>query len=122
MHQLDNLLIWKKAMGLTKDVYGFLSNLPENEKYGLTAQIRRSAIYIPSNIAEGAGRNSDREFKQFLGISNGSTFELQTQLLLVKELEMCPMQDIEPIINTCIEQQKMNFSLQKTLIKKMENP
>lgn len=98
MHHLDNLLIWKNAMALAKDVYGFLSNLPENEKYGLTAQIRRSAISIPSNIAEGAGRNSDREFKQFLGISNGSTFELQTQLLLVKELEMCPMQDIEPII------------------------
>lgn len=109
-------------MGLAKDVYGFLSNLPENEKYGLTAQIRRSVISIPSNIAEGAGRNSDREFKQFLGISNGSTFELHTQLLLVKELEMCPMHDIEPIISTCIELQKMNFSLQKTLIKKMENP
>lgn len=122
MHHLDNLLIWKKAMGLAKDVYGFLSNLPENEKYGLTAQIRRSVISIPSNIAEGAGRNSDREFKQFLGISNGSTFELHTQLLLVKELEMCPMHDIEPIISTCIELQKMNFSLQKTLIKKMENP
>jgi len=121
MHHLDNLLIWKKAMGLAKDVYGFLSNLPENEKYGLTAQIRRSVISIPSNIAEGAGRNSDREFKQFLGISNGSTFELQTQLLLVKELDLCPMHDIEPIINTCVELQKMNFSLQRTLINKMQN-
>ena len=71
MHNLKELNIWKKAMVLALEVYKVVSDFPKDEKYGLTSQIKRSAISIPSNIAEGAGRNHDKEFLQFLGIANG---------------------------------------------------
>jgi four helix bundle protein len=88
MHNLKELKIWHKAMELTTEVYRLTANFPKEEKYGLTSQIRRAAVSIPSNIAEGAGRNSNKEFVQFLAISNGSSYELQTQLLLSKNFNL----------------------------------
>ncbi|WP_242923824.1 four helix bundle protein [Pontibacter liquoris] len=82
MHNFKELIIWKEAMELAKAVYQASSLFPLNEKYGLTSQINRSAVSVPSNIAEGAGRGSDKEFNQFLNIALGSAFELETQLLL----------------------------------------
>lgn len=82
MHKVDDLILWKKAMKLTVLVYQIVAELPLDEKYGLTSQIKRSAVSIPSNIAEGAGRNSNKEFKHFLSIANSSSYELQTQLIL----------------------------------------
>ncbi len=73
-------------MELVKDVYALTSSFPQQERYGLTAQIRRAAVSIPSNIAEGAARNTRREFRHFLGISRGSLSELDTQLLIAKSL------------------------------------
>jgi len=73
-------------MKLVEDVYRLTSTFPDNEKYSLTSQIRRSAISIPSNIAEGKGRNSDKEFKQFLYIARGSLFELRTQLEIARRV------------------------------------
>ena len=104
-------------MNLVKQVYLVVSELLSDEKFGLTSQMKRSAISIPSNIAEGAGRNSKKEFKHFLGISNGSCYELQTQLTLLIELNLISKEKVNPIILSCIELQKMNYSLQKTLIK-----
>lgn len=72
MHKLKELKIWLKAIDLATDVSRLTANFPKEEKYGLTSQIRRSAVSIPSNIAVGAGRNSNKEFNHFLGISNGS--------------------------------------------------
>ncbi len=84
-----DLDVWKEAMKLAKEVYRLTSGFPKEEIYGLTAQIRRSVVSIPSNIAEGAARNSDKEFVQFLYIALGSLAELETQLFLSRELAFC---------------------------------
>lgn len=82
-----DLKVWQRAMQLTIAVYGLTGEFPKAEIYGLTSQLRRSAVSIPSNIAEGQGRLNAGEFKQFLGIARGSDFELQTQLELAKALK-----------------------------------
>ena len=88
MHKLEDLIIWKKAIELTKQVYLICLELPQDERFGLTSQVKRAAISIPSNIAEGAGRNSNKEFVHFLSIANGSSYELMTQLILGVELKL----------------------------------
>ncbi len=93
-------------MDLSKSIYQLVSELPSDEKYGLNSQIKRSFISIPSNIAEGAGRNSNKEFKHFLAIANGPTYELQTQLILLGELNLVTKEKVQPIIDKCIEIQK----------------
>lgn len=115
MHKVEDLKIWQKAIELVKQVYLVAQELPGDEKFGLVTQIKRSAISIPSNIAEGAGRNSKKEFKHFLGIANGSCYELQTQLVLSTELNLLSKEKVQPIIKHCIEIQKMNYSFQKSL-------
>lgn len=85
MHNFEKLLFWQKSIALAKEVYLICADLPKDEKFGLISQIKRSVVSIPSNIAEGAGRNSNNEFNHFLGIANASSFELQTQLILTKE-------------------------------------
>lgn len=79
-----DLMVWKRAMQLTVAIYRLTNDFPRDEQYGLTNQIRRSAASIPSNIAEGQGRLSVGEFKQFLGIARGSNFEVQTQLEIAR--------------------------------------
>ena len=81
-----DLDVWKEAMSLAKGIYKLTADFPKEETYGLVSQIRRAAVSIPSNIAEGAARNSNKEFIQFLYVSLGSLAELETQLLLSKEL------------------------------------
>ena len=115
MHRFEELKIWQKAMEITEKCYKATENFPKEEKYGLTSQLRRSAVSIPSNISEGAGRNTNGEFKQFLGISNGSSYELLTQLYLSKRLNLINEENVRPIINELIEITKMNFSLQRSL-------
>ena len=78
----EELVVWQKAMELTKRVYALQKNLPKEEVYALGDQIRRAAVSIPSNIAEGFGRESDKDFKHFLSIARGSLFETKTQLQL----------------------------------------
>jgi four helix bundle protein len=81
-----DLNVWKESMTLAKEVYRLTKNFPKEETFGLVSQMRRAAVSIPSNIAEGAARNSNKEFIQFLHVSLGSLAELETQLLLSKEL------------------------------------
>jgi four helix bundle protein len=104
-----DLIVWQKSMLLAKDIYLLTQNFPKNEMYGLTSQVRRCAISIPSNIAEGRGRNSDKEFIRFLQIALGSIYELQTQLELAFELNY--VSDINNLINSSIEIEKMLNSL-----------
>lgn len=85
-HNFREIKIWQEALLLVKDVYLLTANLPKEEKYGLTSQINRSAVSIPSNIAEGSGRTSNKEFVRFLEIAISSSYELETQLILVEEL------------------------------------
>lgn len=115
MHKVEDLKIWKKSIELTKAVYLLVTELPSDEKYGLNSQIKRSSVSIPSNIAEGAGRNSNKEFKYFLSIANGSAYELQTQLILLTELNLMTKEKVQPVIEVCIEIQKMNYSFQRKL-------
>ncbi|MEM7484817.1 MAG: four helix bundle protein [Bacteroidota bacterium] len=121
MHKVEDLKIWNKAINLAKQIYVLVTKLPSEEKFGLTPQIKRCAVSIPSNIAEGAGRNSKNEFKHFLSVANGSCYEYHTQLILLVELNLIPENKIKPIIELCIEIQKMNYSLQKSLEKKELN-
>ena len=83
-----DLLVWQRAMQLTVAIYSLTKDFPREELYGLTSQIRRAAVSIPSNIAEGQGRQSTGEFKNFIGIARGSNFELQTQLEIACALKM----------------------------------
>jgi four helix bundle protein len=115
MHKVEDLIIWKKSMELTKSVYQLVSELPTDEKFGPISQIKRSSISIPSNIAEGAGRNSNKEFKHFLSIANGSANELHTELILLIDLNIVTKEKVQPVIETSIEIQKMNYSFQRKL-------
>ena len=117
MHKIQDLRIWNKAIGLATEVYKATANFPKEEKYGLTSQIRRSAVSVPSNIAEGAGRNSDGEFCHFLGISNGSSYELQTQLIISNRLELIENKTVQPLLQSIDEIQKMNYKLQESMRK-----
>lgn len=118
MHQFEELKIWQKAMDITEKVYLLSASFPREEKYGLTSQIRRSAVSVPSNIAEGAGRNTDGEFNNFLGIASGSSNELYTQLILSHRLKLVEVGQVQNILNSVKEVQKMNYALMKSLKKK----
>ena len=85
MHHKD-LEAWKKSIELVKDVYSITKNFPSNEQFGLVSQMRRAAVSIPSNLAEGAARFSDKESIRFIEISLGSLAELETQIIIAKEL------------------------------------
>ncbi|MEN8185571.1 MAG: four helix bundle protein [Bacteroidota bacterium] len=117
MHKLEDLKLWNKAMKVAEEIYLLSSDFPKDEKFGLTSQIRRSAVSVPSNIAEGAGRNTKGEFKHFIGIANGSSYELFTQLILSYKLNLVSINKVEPILGKVIEIQKMNYSLIKSLEK-----
>lgn len=86
MKDFRKLVIWEKGMELAKQVYAFTALLPQKEQFGLISQMNRCSVSIPSNIAEGCSRNSDVELKRFIEIAIGSSFELETQLLLAKEI------------------------------------
>src|SRR5690606_6941866 len=115
MHKLEELKIWNKAMEVAEDVYLLTANFPKEEKFGLISQLRRSAVSIFSNIAEGAGRNTNGEFRNFLGIANGSSYELYTQLLLSIKLNLSSESLVNPTLSKVIELQKMSYSLIKSL-------
>jgi four helix bundle protein len=102
--------VWQKAIRLTEKVYRFSAHFPKEEIYGLTSQIRRCAVSVPSNIAEGRGRGGDKEFVRFLQIALGSLYELQTQLELAKMLGYGD-ENVEKLIELTVELEKMLNSL-----------
>jgi four helix bundle protein len=83
-----DLTVWQRAIDLTVCIYKLTQKFPKDETYGLISQLRRASVSVASNIAEGRGRLNPAEFRQFLGIALGSTFEIQTQLLVARKLEM----------------------------------
>ncbi len=87
MQSYKELVVWQKAMKLVADVYAVTKDMPREEVYGLTSQIRRSAVSVPSNIAEGQGRATKGEFVQFLCHARGSLFELETQMQIAQRLQ-----------------------------------
>src|SRR6202046_5370066 len=111
IHSFRDLQIWQKSMQLAVAVYRLTNKFPREEQYGLTSQIRRSAVSIPSNIAEGQGRASIGEFKQFLGIARGSTCEVQTQLEIARALKFGDAGQIDGAEALSNEVRKMLFGL-----------
>ncbi|MFT6964135.1 MAG: four helix bundle protein [Flammeovirgaceae bacterium] len=115
MNQFKNLKVWQKSVEIAVDTYKATKNFPNEEKFGLTSQINRSAVSIPSNIAEGAGRNTSKDFNQFLGIAQGSAFELYTQLLIANKVDLLENEKFDKLSNDLDEVQKMIFGLKKSL-------
>ncbi len=93
-----DLRVWRESMKLAVEVYHATKRFPSSELYGLTNQIRRAAISVPSNIAEGKGHHSEREFKHYLYHARGSLLELQTQLMIAGELQYLSMADAESLL------------------------
>ena len=115
MHKYQELKLWQKGIDLVVNVYKAVAEFPKEEKYGLTSQMKRSAVSIPSNVAEGAGRNHDKEFVQFLSVANGSSFELETQVIVANKLQMLSKELSDDLCRQLNEIQKMNYKLQLTL-------
>lgn len=111
-HNFRELKIWQESMKIVKSVYSLTSNLPSDERFGLVSQINRCSISMPSNIAEGSGRTSNKEFIHFLNISISSSFELETQLILANDLFNTNSEEIIEKIN---ELQKMIVGFKKSL-------
>ena len=88
------LAVWSESMNLVNEIYALTSRFPNTERYGISSQMQRAAISIPSNIAEGAARETDREYLRFLYIARGSLAELETQLMIAQRLGY--MKDLEP--------------------------
>ena len=115
MKNFKNLKVWRNGIELVVDIYKTTETFPKGEIYGLTSQIRRSAISIPSNVAEGSGRSGDKDFNRFLDIALGSSFELETQLIIANKLHFLTDPDFEELNRLLDIEQKMIVGLQKTL-------
>jgi four helix bundle protein len=120
VHNFKELKVWQKSMEIAADVYNLTAKLPSNEKYGLISQINRSVISIPSNIAEGTGRKSPKEFDQFLSVALSSAFELETQILLAGKLKMLENSECSEVLLNLQEIQKMIFGLKKKIEKEFQ--
>ena len=118
MHNIGKLKIWNASIDLCVEVYEAVANMPNDERYGLSSQIKRSAVSIPSNIAEGAGRDSSPQFNQFLNIAFGSSYELQTQLIISERLNFSRKEVNEPILSKLDEIQKMIYVFKENVNKK----
>ena len=109
------LKVWKKGIELVKVIYGITNDFPKTEQFGLISQIRRCSVSIPSNIAEGCGRHSDKELIHFLYITLGSASELETQIIISQELGFLEKEKSEDIQVLILEIIKMTSSLTKSI-------
>jgi carbamoyl-phosphate synthase large subunit len=112
--------VWQLAMVLAKQVYSLTAEFPRQERYGLTSQLQRSAVSIPSNIAEGNARHGVREYARFVSMAQGSCAELQTQLLLSQELLLGGAAMIEEALSTCDRVGRMLLRLHRSLLQRLE--
>jgi len=114
-HNFKELKVWQKSRLLVVEVYKLTAQFPSSEKFSLISQINRAVVSISSNIAEGAGRNTDKDFAHFLDIAMGSSFEIESQLMNAKDLEFITENDLTEILRQINEIQKMLVGFQKTL-------
>ncbi len=110
-----DLVVWQKAMSLVEEIYALTRQFPADERFGLVAQLRRAAVSVPSNLAEGQARKSTREFVQFISHAEGSLAEVDTQLTLSQRLAFCQERETEPIFSHVEEIRKMLASLRGKL-------
>ena len=115
MHNFKELIVWQKARKIVKDIYLLTRKYPKEELFGLTQQIRRAAVSIPSNIAEGSGRGTDADFARFLDYANGSACEVETQLYLSLDLEYISQTEFDDVNNKLQDIEKMIFALKKKM-------
>ena len=116
MHDYKKLEVWKRSIQFAESCYGITSTFPDHERFGLISQIRRAATSIPSNLAEGAGRNTGKDFAHFLSICQGSSFELETQLILSEKLGFIDSDKSNLLIQELNEISKMIFSLRNKIL------
>ena len=114
-HNFRNLKVWQKARLVTKDIYELTSNFPSGEKFGLSSQLRRAAVSIITNIAEGCGRGSNKELNHFLNIAVGSSNEVESLLVISSDLRLISDQDCSIITKRVIEIRKMLLGFQCAL-------
>lgn len=115
MHRYKSLEIWKRSIKFATKIYETTAQFPPEEKYGLISQLRRCVVSISSNIAEGAGRNTNKSFKYFLSMAYGSTCELETQIIISKNMDYISSSKSKKFCAEIDELQKMIFSFSKTL-------
>jgi four helix bundle protein len=111
----EDLLVWQKGILLVKLVYKLTRNFPDDERFGLISQMRRAAVSIPSNIAEGQARHTTREFIQFISHAEGSNAELTTQLIVAVELGFCTKAEARPAFELTTELKRMLNALRRKL-------
>lgn len=115
MNRFKNLMIWNRSVELATKIYQVTHNFPKEEKFGLTIQMRRSAVSVGSNISEGAGRHTNIDFKRFLNIAYSSLYELETQIIISTNLELLNSEISKELCNEINELQKMIYSFSKIL-------
>jgi four helix bundle protein len=115
VRQYQELIVWQRAMDLVMRVYELTESFPSKELFGLTNQLRRASVSIPSNIAEGQGRNSTREFMRHISIARGSLQEVETQLLIANMLNLVAEQDKIELLERTAEVSRLMTGLSKSL-------
>jgi len=111
----EDLIVWRKGIDLVKNVYALTRQFPRDERFGLTSQMRRAAVSIPSNIAEGQARHTTKEYVLFVSNAEGSVAELQTQLRIAIELNYCSSEDTNVVIGQAAEVRRMLNALRREL-------
>jgi four helix bundle protein len=115
MRNFKQLEVWQKSIDLTIMVYGLTRQLPDSERFGLITQMNRSAVSVPSNIAEGSSRSSEKDYRRFLEIALGSIFELETQLIITQKLNLLPTNAFEECNELIQKIQMMLYGLMRKL-------
>ena len=110
-----DLRVWRDAMDLAESCYRLTARFPNDERYGLTSQIRRASVYIPANVAEGYGRNSKGAYIQFLRVAQGSLKELETHVLLAERLGLASSEVCSPLLTSCDSLGRMLWSLIRSI-------
>jgi four helix bundle protein len=117
MHDYKKLGVWKDSIDLVERIYLLVKSFPDNERYGLTAQLTRASVSIPSNIAEGAGKSSDKEFQHFISHALGSCFEVETQIIIAARLKYINEIESQETIDMIDKIQKKLYRLKNSFIK-----
>lgn len=115
MHNFRKLDIWVKSMDLVTDIYRITNTFPNQERFGLISQMQRSAVSIPSNIAEGSAKSSNKDFARFLEMSIGSSYELETELTIASKLNYMELDVFVSLQNKIVEIQKMIIGFKNKL-------
>lgn len=111
----EDLIVWQKGIDLVKNIYALTRQFPQDERFGLTSQMRRAAVSIPSNIAEGHARHTTKEYVLFVSNAEGSVAELQTQVRIAIELGYCISETVRIVVSQMAEVRKMLNALRREL-------